>query len=376
MRVLIPWYNYPPSSETSIGGLSVSLASVARSLHREGVNVEVICPPVISQGKENFESPDVIVHRNKIGEKIANNQLLTSQEENELLANYDKIISINNFGAGAISKFKKKDKLVRQIHTVAHDRPLWSYTQIRSGPFEFVKMYVLRGRERRAERALKGIRTLCVSIYNLEKLKQFDLEEDANLFHIPNSIDTTLFRPLKLEKKYDLLFIGRFQRLKGLDILMQALNLSSKRGNILTVGIVGPFTVSQQRYCRALLREEIRDSVAFLGLVAHESIPNILSQGRVLVVPSRYESFSLPVLEGIACGIPVVASEVGGISELMDEETGILVDSIESSELADQLIKTVQSDGLQETALNRGPKKAKNYDQAIIAKKIVANLSQ
>ena len=71
---------------------------------------------------------------------------------------------------------------------------------------------------------------------------------------------------------------------------------------------------------------KIESSVTFLGLVEQEKLPYFYSAADICVFPSHYESFGLVALESLACGTPVVATDVGGIrSVVRDGETGYIV---------------------------------------------------
>ncbi len=375
LRVLIPWYRYPPQTSLSIGGLSVAITTLVETLRERQIEVEILCPSEDASTKENLSRDSSVngpaIRRNLLGEKIAIGRSLSSSDK-KYLGDFDHIISVNNFGAKSLSELPNRNEAVlRQIHTVAHDRPISSYVQLKPSFFEMAKMYAYRSRERQSEKSLKGTRTMCVSKYNLNKMKEYQIELEQNLSHIPNAIDVTLFKPMMTPKKFDLIFIGRFQKFKGLDILLGTLNILLDQAVRPHAAIIGPFSPGQQKYCRNLLRREIRDNVSFLGLISHTEIPRLLNSSKALVVPSTYESFSLPTLEAVACGIPVVASEVGGIPELLNQNTGILVSPKNERMLANAITKALDSGRLSESSLKSGPLVARDYDLKTIGSNIV-----
>ena len=250
-------------------------------------------------GSENITKVEgVSVVNGGLGNKILENRRLENRDE-EILSDFDCILSVNNFGARSLSKIKSK--VVRQIHTVARDRPLSSYVSLDPWPVEFLRMLAQKRREMYAEETLAGIGTTCVSNYNLEKMEYYQLERKENLFHIPNGIPTCMFRPSREDPRFDIIFIGRFQKLKGLDILLHSVAILWKRDVKPSVGIVGPFTFPQQKFCLNMVPNEVRRNIRFLGVIDHENIPRSINASKILVVPSRYESFSLPALEAIGC---------------------------------------------------------------------------
>lgn len=114
-----------------------------------------------------------------------------------------------------------------------------------------------------------------------------------------------------------LLFIGRLDKQKGLDVLVEALTRVTRQ---FTLDVIGASVLGDQRIniCGPHIRVH--------GWLPTESIVSHLENCDVLVVPSRWEGFGLTALEGMRSAVPVLASRVGGLAELIDEHvTGWLV---------------------------------------------------
>ncbi len=168
-----------------------------------------------------------------------------------------------------------------------------------------------------------------------------------NIEVIPPGVDLNLFRPIPLPdaKEYIetplddrvVLFVGRIDPIKGIDTWFKAMallvaenpELRSKMCVCLIGGDVDEEGERDAEMARLqTLKDElgISDIVTFLGRRAQESLPYYYSSADVVVMPSLYESFGLAALEAMACGTPVVASDVGGLSFIVrDGETGYLV---------------------------------------------------
>lgn len=163
---------------------------------------------------------------------------------------------------------------------------------------------------------------------------------------IPPGVDLDLFRPrrrslaratLGLGDRPVVLFVGRIQRLKGVDMLLRAIGAINAAAPDLrpTVLIVGGSAegaqVSAEREELQRLRQlaqslEVTEQVRFVGSVPQERLPVYYAAADLTVMPSTYESFGLVALESMACGTPVVATRVGGLATLVrDSETGYLV---------------------------------------------------
>src|SRR5208337_3893834 len=170
----------------------------------------------------------------------------------------------------------------------------------------------------------------------------------------------------------DLLFIGRFQKAKGLDVLLRALHvIQSTRGEAYKLAIVGEFTNDQRTLLTQGVPQVVREEIVFLGTVQREDMPKAINGAKLLVVPSRYESFGLPALEAMTCGIPVLATTVGGLPEIIDETVGALVEPDNDQALASAIYTSIRDASLAQRAAINGPVKARQYDWRVVAPKIL-----
>ena len=168
-------------------------------------------------------------------------------------------------------------------------------------------------------------------------LERYYDADPARMVSIPCGIDTDLFRPrdrdecrrelgIELDRPV-LLWVGRLEKLKGVDILIDAVAQLEDPEVLLLV--VGGDEHGQE--LRRELEEQAREagiegSVRFTGAVPHEDLPAWYSAADVCAVPSYYESFGLVAVEAMACGTPVVASRVGGlVSTVTDGVNGYLI---------------------------------------------------
>jgi D-inositol-3-phosphate glycosyltransferase len=155
---------------------------------------------------------------------------------------------------------------------------------------------------------------------------------------IPPGVDMELFRPrgkresrqrLGIRARRLILFVGRLDRLKGLDTLLRAvraLPLSERTGLRLMVAGGYERSNAKRRFQRMVQRLELEDVVDFRGKIRQEELPYYYSAADVCAMPSAYESFGMVALEAMACQTPVVAFRVGGLgSTIEDRRTGFLV---------------------------------------------------
>jgi D-inositol-3-phosphate glycosyltransferase len=180
---------------------------------------------------------------------------------------------------------------------------------------------------------------------------------------IPGGVDLERFRPqdqvtaravlgLPAQAKV-LLFVGRIQRLKGLEVLLRAFSLLLAQDSGLDprLVVVGgrPTTILESREIARLEQLAVRlgmaERVAFVGAVSHERLPLYYAAADCTVMPSSYESFGLVAVESLACGRPVVATRIGGLRTIVrDGETGVLVPWRDASLFADALRRVLVDD--------------------------------
>lgn len=176
---------------------------------------------------------------------------------------------------------------------------------------------------------------------------------------IPCGVDTDLFRPmdqweakatLGLGRSSLLLYVGRLRPIKGVETLLEALaRLPARPGDFPTLFIIGGDADEPENGHVGHLRDRVaalglEGAVRFLGAQPQERLRLYYAAAEMTVMPSFYESFGMVALEAMACGNPVIASRVGGLTTtVQDGVTGYLVPEGDSLVLADR-IATILTD--------------------------------
>jgi len=194
---------------------------------------------------------------------------------------------------------------------------------------------------------------------------------DLKLFH---PIDARAARIHLGEPKNDhsVLFVGRIDPVKGIDVWFKAMALVVEanpelRGKLCVCLIGGDIDEEEPdeelARLQALKNElGIGDLVTFLGRRSQEALPYYYASADVVVMPSLYESFGMVALEAMACGTPVVASDVGGLSYIVrNGETGFLVPESDPRALADCLGRLLRDPDLRARLGRRGIEVAREY---------------
>jgi len=162
------------------------------------------------------------------------------------------------------------------------------------------------------------------------KLKE-SLEKNYNInvnpYIVPNTIDLSLFRPNKIKKftdnKIHIAFVGRLSPVKGIHNLIKALGGVKKERDDFILHLIGGG--NEKEYKKLVNQLNLNENVIFHGIKSREETANYIKKCNFLVLPSYSESFSCIILEAIACGKPIVTTNVGIISEIFNEKIGIIV---------------------------------------------------
>jgi glycosyltransferase involved in cell wall biosynthesis len=169
-------------------------------------------------------------------------------------------------------------------------------------------------------------------------LKFFKEAEINNVTYIPNGVDIERFDRQGVEKKNDqkirFLFVGRLESEKGLKYLFHAVKLLQGRTKNFDVLLVGDG--AQRKRLEILAQSlDIEEYVQFKGKVNMNSVTDIYRNSDVFVLPSIHEGFGIVNLEAMASGLPIIATNVGGVPEIIkDGENGLLVEPKDSKALA------------------------------------------
>jgi len=198
---------------------------------------------------------------------------------------------------------------------------------------------------------------------------------------VPCGVDTLRFRPMKKarvrcrlglpENKRLVLFVGRIEPLKGIDVLLRAASQVDTPFRLLVVG--GDAKDVDRKGELAQLAQELGISrrVTFLDAVAHNELPLYYNAADVCVVPSYYESFGLVALEAMACGVPVVASRVGGLKETVEDgRTGYLVPWRCPEPFAERLELLLSNDSLRRSHGREARASAERFRWSAVASRV------
>ena len=384
------------------GGMNVYVREVTRQLGRRGVHVDVFT-------RSQDEHVPHVLHDLGYGNRVVH---IPAGPEHPLpkqqLATY-----LPEFAAGILKFTAEKGVHYDLIHSnywmsglaardlkAAWDAPIVHMfhtlglmkNRVALSPAEMEGSYRADG-EREVIRTAD--RLIAATLAEKSQLHFLYQAPEDKIIIVPPGVDTSRFYPIPVDEAREsiglpsgeriLLFVGRIEPLKGLDTLLRAIALLRESGVqcqaphfLVVIGgdpdASGENLTSEMARLQALSRElGLNDLVLFLGKRAQDTLPYYYSAADVLIMPSHYESFGMVALEAMACGTPVVASQVGGLAFLVqDGQTGFAVPNGDVPALSDCLTRLLTDSALRETLGLQAAAYARQYSWENIVDRLLA----
>jgi len=234
-------------------------------------------------------------------------------------------------------------------------------------------------------------RIVVATLAELTQLRFLYKADPNKMVIIPPGVDVCHFYPIPADeaKAYVgllpedrmILFVGRIEPLKGVDTLIKAiscLKLNDRTRPVHLAIIGGDPSASPEQMTAEMTRLQkmcfdlgLGQTVVFLGKRDQDTLPYFYSAAEVVVMPSHYESFGMVALEAMACGTPVIASEVGGLAYLVrDGETGFTIPAEEPDTLCEKLTWLLNDPDLHQKMSGQAAEYAQDYAWEKIATQI------
>jgi glycosyltransferase involved in cell wall biosynthesis len=158
----------------------------------------------------------------------------------------------------------------------------------------------------------------------------------ANFEVVPNVVDTTLFGAGPTTRNGRLLAVGLLYEAKGYEYLLEALALLRADGRDVELDVVGDGP-GRGDYTRLANELGLDGHVVFHGIVPKPEVARRMREASLFVLASRYDNNPCVVIEAMASGLPVVATAVGGIPEIVDDRSGLLAAPRDPRSIADAI---------------------------------------
>ena len=191
---------------------------------------------------------------------------------------------------------------------------------------------------------------------------------------IYSGIDLSVFKPLPdLDKQWDLAFMGRLEAMKSVDLFPEMLSLLKTNFPDLKMMMTGEGSL-KDRLFQEFDEKGVSSMVDYRGVVETEDVPVLINKSRVFLYPSRREPFGLSIVEAMACGVPVITTDVFGPREIIShnydgisvppDDVEALVKAIETLLKDDELRKRISENALRSVQ--------EKYDINLHARQLVA----
>ncbi len=360
MKIAILIAGFPPKS---IGGAEIATLNIATELAKRGHEVHVI-----TTGDKKLKGDkrgDFYIHYIQLGMLPEASILGAISYSVKALAQIRRInpdiVHAQRFYREGLSAFLAKKLLKKPYCIWCHGSDIYL-----SWKFKGIASKLFLG---------QADAVVALTEHMREKIKEI-CHRDASV--IPNGIELKRFERLPRRStvksaasdEKTLLFVGRLDPIKGVAYLIEAMNTIVKRNPQVRLLLVGD---GKERRSLETLVEELRlvEYVSFVGKVPNEKVPEYMAATDVLVLPSLSEGFPVVLLEAMACGLPIVATNVGGIPEIVrDGENGFLVEPESSKEIAEKVLKLLENDELRRRISQNNFEQAKNYSWEAVVDKL------
>ncbi|MGD0329366.1 MAG: glycosyltransferase family 4 protein [Nitrososphaeria archaeon] len=377
MRVLMLSWEYPPNI---IGGIARHVNELSKFLVKKGVDVTVITPE--THGSQLTETRDGI-------------HVVRTQIQIPAPNFYNWIYLMNHFFSKKIAQLIKDYGSFDIVH--GHDWmvvPSASEAKLYTSSIFVLTFHSLEFRRSLGSKTLESMMIesiewwgsydsskiiVCSNSMKNDAMQKFSINP-SKISVIPNGIDSERLN-INVEvsktresygvywKEQMILFVGRLTAQKGCEYLIRAMPqiLSKYNAKLLIVGD-GP---SRSYLESEASRLGVSNRVIFTGFLSDVEMVKLMKSTDVLVVPSIYEPFGIVALEGMAAGVPVVASGIDGLSEIIShEENGIKVFPQNPSSIFWGVDRVLSDRGLAEHLKEKGRESIeKEFSWSIIAEK-------
>lgn len=399
--LLISYHTCPLASEEGkeTGGMNVYVYELAHYLARLGNHVDVItrCTDpkneTIVQVSDNFRvihlcaGPKKPVHKKKLLAYIPEFIESFSSFTQKHMITYD-VMHAHYYQSGLIglslkSKLPKPIPLVVTFHTLVLMKHLVARSAAELDTQERID----------AEFRLISEADIITTPSSSDRqyLKYLYGANESKMVEVPPGVNTELFYPVDKNiakekigvnpQEKIIVFVGRIEPLKGIDAILYALKILQQKAPDLQIRLLiigGDITQHIKQWSPQLKQLEslrrilkISELVDFVGQQPQNRLRDYYNAAEIVVMPSHYESFGMAAAEAMACGVPVITTNVTGISDLIDDRHSTLISTVNNPLLlAEQMEKLLTNPSLYEQIRTSLTTNIQELRWEVVAKKV------
>ena len=272
--------------------------------------------------------------------------------------NYDIVHDNQSLSSGLVDLQRQGKNIVATIHHPIHQDRKLAIDSVKSAGMKRLKKrwYNFLDMQEKVVNELNHIVT--VSETSRRDISQHFKTPLDEITVIENGIDTNVFKPddtITPEPFRIITTSSSDQPLKGLTYLLSAVAILKREFPKIHLEVIGKLQAGGQTD-KQLKKLNLKPYVTFTSGISTEALVKKYAQASIVVCPSLYEGFGLPVAEAMACGRPVVSSDAGALKEVV-QDAGILVPPADCNALAEQIRRLFTNEDLCQYLSSRGRKR-------------------
>ena len=283
------------------------------------------------------------------------------------------VVHTHTSKAGLLGRLAAKKAHVKNIIHSPHGSIYLSNSNIEGVPSLSIAKRILQSAERYAGKSTSFLTVLSeqekqinikFNLFNKDKIIIIPNGIELNKFTVAESFRISSRKMLSVDESFNIVCVGRLSSEKGYNLVFEAIKkLCSHLENInFSVIIVGDGPeMNNLKKMAASVENEYNCKTFFAGY--QNDIKKYLAAGDIFVLPSYYEGFGLAVVEAMTAGLPVIASNVGGLPEIIEDQlNGILFKPGDATDLSEKILTLINSEKIRHKLSKNALLKAKEFD--------------
>ena len=217
----------------------------------------------------------------------------------------------------------------------------------------------------------KVLASAITSIANAEGLANLSRKADPQIIEvIPNGVDTDFYQPLEKPTKsetFNFVFVGRFHEQKNIYYLLEQFSKVLKENTTCHLHLIGDGGLNEavRNHAQKL---GINNHLSWHGWLNKDELKNVYQMSDCMINPSHYEGLPNTVLEGMACALPVIVSDIPGNNDLIiDNQNGYLFKLDDPEGLFQCMLKILKHNNVSELGKNGRSRVMQHYTWAMVA---------